>query len=155
MVGRVGRLAGGWLGGWVAVVSCVGKCFRACGRWRCYCLWYLWYSSSILFSPRYNRPALAKFEYETEHPFAAVLLRHGGWVGQWVDGLVGGWVCRAVRACVVRYVGGVFVGDMEAQIVLVRLLGLCVSSFPSCRTLMLRGSFVLFENQVALKSASN
>ena len=28
----------------------------------------------ILFSPLYNRPALARFEYETTHPFAAVLL---------------------------------------------------------------------------------
>ena len=31
-------------------------------------------SSVVFFSPLYNRPALANFEYETTHPFAAVLL---------------------------------------------------------------------------------
>ena len=59
-----------WVGGWVAVVSCVCECSRACGRWSCYCLWY----NSISFSPLHNRPALAKFEHEIMHPFAAVLL---------------------------------------------------------------------------------
>ena len=111
--GRVGwSVVGGLLGGWVAVVSCEGECFRVCGRWSCYCLWY---NSSILFSPLYNRPALAKFEYETTHLFAAVLLSHGGWVGWWVDRLVGGWVCRAVR-------GWCFIGDLEAGDMLMRLL---------------------------------
>ena len=60
-----------------------------------------------MFSPLYNRPALAKFEYETTHSFTAVLPWHGGWVGWWVDGLVG---------------GRRFVGDLEADVVLVRLL---------------------------------
>ena len=33
----------------------------------------------------------------------------------WVDGLVGGWLCRAVR-------GWCFVNELEADVVLVRLL---------------------------------
>ena len=70
--GWVGWLAGGWLGGWVAVVSCVGECVRACGMGSCYFLWYN--NNSTLFSPLYNRPALAKSEYETTRPFVAVLL---------------------------------------------------------------------------------
>ena len=66
------------------------------------------------FSPLYYRPALAKVEYESTHPFATVPLWHGGWVGWWVNGLVGGWVCHAVRAwCLV--------GKLEeADVVLVR-----------------------------------
>ena len=114
---------GGWLvgyvGGWVAVVSCEGGCFPACGRWSCYCLWY---NSSVLFSPLHNRPALAKFEYEITHPFAAVLLQHGGWAVWWVDGLVGGRVCRAVRGCCL-------VGGLEADVVLVRVLCWVLRSF--------------------------
>ena len=39
----------------------------------------------------------------------------GGWVGWWVDGLVSASVCRAVR-------GWRFVAEVEADVVLVRLL---------------------------------
>ena len=39
-----------------------------------------------------------------------------------VGGLVGGWMAWSVGGYVVRYVGGVFVGDLEADVVLVRLL---------------------------------
>ena len=55
-----GRFVRGW------VLSCLWEVELVC-----YCLWY---NSSILFSPLYNRPALAKFERETTHPLDAVLL---------------------------------------------------------------------------------
>ena len=97
-----------------AVVSCVGECFRACGRWSCY--YCLSSNSSILVSPLYNRPALAKFEYETTHPYAAV------YSCSMVGGLVGGWMTWPVGGCLVRYRGWCLVGDLEADVVLV---GLC------------------------------
>ena len=93
------------------VVSFVGESSRACWRLSC----YFFGTVCMPFSPLYCRPALAKFEYEPTYPFAIVLLWHGGWVGWWMDGLVGGWVCRAVR-------GWCFVGQVEADVVLVRLL---------------------------------
>ena len=73
MVGWVGRLAGGWLGGWVGggrfvrgssvFVPVGGGAVTAFGTTAVFC------SLRCL-----NRPALAKFEYETTHPYAAVLL---------------------------------------------------------------------------------
>ena len=62
---------GGWLGGWVGVVSLVGECF---------CLWEvaLFFSlgQCFAFSATLRvrvrpRPALAKFEYEPRHLYAA------------------------------------------------------------------------------------
>ena len=46
----------------------------------------------------------------------------GGWVGWWVHGLAGGWVCRAVR-------GWYIVGDLEADVMSVRLLCCVLLSF--------------------------
>ena len=48
---------------------------------------------------------------------------YGGLVGWWVDGLVDGWVCCAVR-------GSCSVGELKAGAVLVRLL--CCVLLPSC-----------------------
>ena len=48
---------------------------------------------------------------------------YGGLVGWWVDGLVDGWVCCAVR-------GSCSVGELKAGAVLVRLV--CCVLLPSC-----------------------
>ena len=111
--GRIGRLVGGWVGGWVGVVSYVGECFVCEGGGPVLFLWY-----STLFSPL-ERPARAEFETQTKASVccctcSCTAVAYGGWVGWWVDGFVGGWVCHVVR-------GRCFVGELEAG-VLVRLL---------------------------------
>ena len=101
-----GWSVGGWVVWWMGGGCFVrGEYFRACERWGWYCLWY-----SILFSPLY-RLDLAKFEYEPTRLFATAV-EYGGWVGWWVDGLVGGRVGRAVR-------GWCFLGELEPHVVLV------------------------------------
>ena len=84
-----------WVGGWRSFRAWVSAFVPVGGGTL---LLYL-VPQQYLFSPLYNRPALAKFEYETKRPFAAVLLQHGGGVG--------GWLAWSVGGCVVRYLGGV------------------------------------------------
>ena len=90
----------------MAVISYVGECFRASGRWSCHFLWY-----SILFSLLY-RPAPATFDYKPKHVFAAELLQYmvGGWLGRWVVVSCGTWVVFCRRTGSGCHVGAVVLG---------------------------------------------
>ena len=101
MAELVGRLAGGWFGGWVAVVSGVGECVRSCGRWGC----YLFGTTTLFCSLRYITGLLKRFSGTQR---IRLLL----------------YCCSMVGGCVVWYQvrRWCVVGELEANVVLVRLL---------------------------------
>ena len=104
MVGGVGRLAGGWVGRLVPIVSFVGECFRACWRLSCHFIWYSMYAFLSASLPTCS----GEVPVRTNAPIC-YCIAVAWWVGSWVDGLVGEWVCRAGR-------GWCFVGKVEADV---------------------------------------
>ena len=144
MVGCVGRLAGGWVGWWVAV----GECIRACERWSCYFLRYEQQQYLVFCYLRYVTGLLWRSSSTTQR------IRLVLYCCSMVGALVGWWMAWSVGGCVVRYVGDSLSANWMRICRVGAVVVLCVASFPCCRTLMLYSGFVLFKNQVELKSAS-
>ena len=91
MVGGVGRLAGGWLGALVPVVSFVGECFRACWRLSCYFIWYSMYVFLSVILPTCSGEVRVRTNASVCY-CTAVAWWVGWLVGRWLGGWVGGWV---------------------------------------------------------------
>ena len=87
------------------VVSFVGERFRACWRFSCYFIWYSMDAFPSATLPTCSGEVRVRTNASVCYYTAVGLV--GGWMGECV--------CRAVR-------GWCFVGKVEADVVLVRLL---------------------------------
>ena len=112
MVRWVGRLAGGWFGGWRSFRARVSA-FVPVGRGAV----ILFGTAAMFCSLRYITGLLWR-SWSTKQRIRLLMYccsNLGGLVSGGMAWSVGGWVCRAVR-------GWCFVGELEADVVLVRLL---------------------------------
>ena len=141
MVGWVGRLAGGWLGGWRSFRACVGAFVPVGGG-----AVIFFCTTAVFRSLRYITGLLRRSSSTKQR------IRFLMYCCSMVGGLVGGWLRR--RVGVLCGTWAVFCRRTGSGCRAGAVVVLCVASFPCCQTLMSSGGFVLFENQVSLNSAS-